>query len=286
MARAPRRHRGRRSGIGRAGQADCSGQPQQNYIPPPPSRMPNWQSLTTTKLRWIAAQNGIGAGQTGITQSRTIGVAFETWVLKTMGQLPRWSTLIFSPARQKANTSNGKLGLPASVIPEFVGDQTGTTVSIPSMSVKTVYFDQSLFFEVKAVTGPLTLGTSQYQILGLLDIARIAGTNAPTQMHPPPAVFFTTTGNTTVSPDVVAKGTDWGVAVWQQQVLYDANSANPNNPNLSLGDEVCLNPGLYAGWAASWIAPGPFPSTPLTWPTDQEQASVVVGGDPDPAEVD
>jgi hypothetical protein len=99
-------------------------------------------------------------------------------------------------------------------------------------------------------------------------------------------VFFTTTGNTTVSPGVVTMATGWNVAVWQQQVLYDANSANPNNPNLELGDQVCLNPDLYAGWVASWPAPGPFPSNPLTWPTDQEQASVVVGGDPDPAEVD
>ena len=152
------------------------------------------------------------------------------------------------------------------------------------------FFPYSKFYEVKAVTGALTLGTSQYQILGLLDVAQIAAakaaTQAPMQMRPPPAVFFTTTGNTTVSPGVVTKGTAWSVAVWQQQVLYDANSANPNNPNLSLGDEVCLNPGLYTGWAASWIAPGPFPSNPLTWPTDQEQASVVVGGDPDPAEVD
>ena len=276
VARTPR-HRGRRS-------ADC--QPQQNYVPPPPSRMPNWQPLTTTKLRSIAIANNINgcAGQTGITQSRTIGVTFETWVLKTMGQLPRWTKLIPSPERQAANTNNGKGGLPASVIPEFVANQVGVTLGF--MSMKTVYFDQSVFFEVKAVTGALTLGTSQYQILGLLDVARSYPPVVPPQPCPPPAVFFTTTGNTTVSPSVVAKAIEWKVGVWQQQVLYDANSANPNNPNLSLGDQVCLNPNLYAGWVASWLAPGPFPTNPLTWPTDQEQASVVVTGDPDPAAVD
>jgi hypothetical protein len=75
------------------------------------------------------------------------------------------------------------------------------------------------------------------------------------------------------------------VAVWQQKVLYDANSATPNDPALSLGDEECLNPNLYGGWNFSWIAPGPFPSHPLTWATPQDQASVVVPGDPDPAEV-
>ena len=250
--------------------------------------MPNWQPLTTTKLRWIANANNINgcAGQTGITQSRTIGVAFETWVLKTMGQLPRWTTPIPSAARKAANKNNG--GLPASVIPEFVDNQVGVTLGF--MSMKTVYFDQSVFFEVKAVTGALTPGTSNWQILGLLDVAQDAATKAaaqaPTQMLPPPAVYFTTTANTTVSPGVVAQGTKWKVGVWQRKALYDANSANPNDPDLSLGDQVCLNPNLYAGWVASWIAPGPFPSNPLTWPTDQDQASVVVQGDPDPAEVD
>jgi hypothetical protein len=169
-----------------------------------------------------------------------------------------------------------------------VDNQVGVTLGF--MSMKTVYFDQSVFFEVKAVTGALTLGTSQYQILGLLNVAQIAATKAaakgPVQMRPPPVVFFTTTGNTTVSPGVMTQAIAWGVGVWQQRVLYDANSANPNNPNLALGDNVCLNPNLYVGWVATWIAPGPFPSNPLTWPTDQEQASVVVPGDPDPAEVD
>jgi hypothetical protein len=43
---------------------------------------------------------------------------------------------------------------------------------------------------------------------------------------------------------------------------------------------------LYAGWVASWLAPGPWPSHPLTWATVQEQNDVIVPGDPDPAEVD
>jgi hypothetical protein len=170
------------------------------------------------------------------------------------------------------------------VIPEFVGDQTGTQISIPSMGMSTVYFNQSVFFEVKAVASPLSESTSKWQILGLLDVARSFPT-VPTQPHPPPAVYFTTTDNTAVSPGVVTKATGWTVAVWQRTVLYDANSANPNNPDLSLGPEKCLNPTLYAGWMASWIVPGPFPSHPLTWATLEEQASVVVPGDPDPAEV-
>jgi hypothetical protein len=278
-----RRHHNR-GGLGTAVSADCTGtgQPQQNYVPPPPSRMLNWQPLTTTKLRWIATTNNINgcAGQTGITQSRTIGVAFEAWVLKTMGQLPRWTKSIPSTARKAANN-----GLPASVIPEFVGNQTGETFTIPTMVSTTVYYPQSVFFEVKAVTGALTPGTSQWQVLGLLDAVTTFPPVVPSKPLPT-AVYFTTTGNTTVSPGVLTTATGWGVAVWQRKVLYDANSANPNDPNLALDDEVCLNPGVYTGWMKYWITVGPFPSNPLTWATVQDQAAAVAPGDPDPAEVD
>jgi hypothetical protein len=42
--------------------------------PPCPTKPPALMPLTTTQLRAIAAANNIGAGQTGITQSRTIGL--------------------------------------------------------------------------------------------------------------------------------------------------------------------------------------------------------------------
>ena len=96
----------------------------------PASLLPDWQPLTTTKLRWIAAQTNIGGSnsQTGIQQSRTIGLAFENWVLTSIGLYPAPPGLgrnyksFFSPVRKKANNN----GLPASVIPEFVADQTTT----------------------------------------------------------------------------------------------------------------------------------------------------------------
>jgi hypothetical protein len=279
----PQRAGGRRGRLGTARQADC---PAPMNVPPPPAPAPPQPLLVpldTQKLRSIAIQNNIKgcAGQTGVTQNRTIGVAFETWVLKTMGQLNRWTKLIPSQARKKQTG-----GLPASVIPEFVADQDGTTFMVPSMSMTTVYFPQSVFYEVKAVTGALTLGTSKWQILGLLDVAQIAGANAPPQMHPPPAVYFTTTGNTVVSSGVLTKATAWGVGVWQRKVYYDVHSANQNDPDLYLGAEECLTLDLYAAWTNYWISPAPRPHNPLTWATAEEQASVVVPGDPDPAEVD
>ena len=139
-------------------------------------------------------------------------------------------------------------------------------------------FPSSLFFEVKAVTNPLTLGTSQYQILGLIDGVNTWPT-VPAAPHAPPAVFFTTTSNTTVTQPVVDKATVWKVAVWQAKVFYDANSANPANPTLSIQDVDCLNPSVYPP-VHYQIWPSPGAQNPLTWATDAEQD--VVGAVPDP----
>jgi hypothetical protein len=174
--------------------------------------------------------------------------------------------MLFMSKERQNNTG----GLPASVIPELVGDQP--------------MFPQSIFYEVKAVTGNLTLGTSNWQILGLLDVANTFPT-MDAGPHPPPVVYFITTSNTIVSPAVMAQGTApmWNVAVWQQSVLYDANGGS--NPNLTLGAANCLSPpSLCMASALTLPHPGPPVST-LTAPTTPSSA-LIVPGDPDPAEVD
>jgi hypothetical protein len=73
----------------------------------------------------------------------------------------------------------------------------------------------------------------------------------------------------------------WGVAVWQQQVLYDANDANPVNPHLKLDSAKCLSPPTLCGQNP---LPAGTPSTlgsPSTPP-----ASLIVPNDPDPPTVD
>jgi hypothetical protein len=282
-----RRHH-HREDIGTAVSADCMEPATPVNVPPPPPPpappTPNWVGLDTQTLKQIAIQNKINNcdQQTGIAQNRTIGLAFETWVLKTKGQLPRWKTLIKSQARA---TKTG--GLPNSVIPEFVDKQIAFKLSAP-YNLTWDYFLNSLFFEVKAVNGTLVPSTSQWQILGLLNVATTFPT-VPSGPHAPPAVIFTTTSNTSVSttgttsvPGVVAQATAWGVAVWQEKVYYDANSATPNNPNLHLGEAVCLNPALYPTLSTYVLYPGlPWQDNPLTWTTVQEQNSVDVPNDPD-----
>jgi hypothetical protein len=181
--------------------------------------------------------------------------------------------------REQRNTSNGNGGLPGSVIPEKVLNQTTFTFSLGTLTLTWVTFPLSAFVEVKAVNGTLTPGTSQYQILGLLDGVNTWPT-VPAGMHAPPAVFFITTANTIVSPDVVDQGTTWVVGVWQQIVKYNANSANMTNPDLSLGDPQCLNPSVYPKvHYQMWPSSGA--QNPLTWATNQEQD--LVGAVPEPA---
>jgi hypothetical protein len=268
--------------------ADCADPALPVNVPPPPSMVPSWQPLTTTKLRSIAIASNVNgcASQTGITQNRTIGLAFENWALTTIGLYPkppgfgRNTASFMSQARQKANNN----GLPASVIPEFVGDQSTTQVDILAWKIKTVTFPQSAFFEVKAVTAPITLATSKSQILGLLDVA-ITKTTPPAGPHPPPLVLFITTGGTTVAPDVVAQGIAWKVAVWQQTASYNANSANANDPDLRLEKATCLTPSLYGSLSSYQVNPGATSVSVLTSPTT-DPMDLVVPSDPDPAEVD
>jgi hypothetical protein len=281
-----RRHH-HREDIGTAVSADCMDPATPVNVPPPPppaAPPPNWVGLDTGKLRSLAIQNKVNDcdQETGIAQNRLIGLAFETWVLKTKGQLPRWRMLIDSQARAIKTK-----GLPKSVIPEFVDNQIAFKLSAP-FNLTWDYFPNSLFFEVKAVNGTLVPSTSKWQILGLLNVATTFPT-VPSGPHAPPAVIFTTTSNTTVStdgttsvPGVVAQATTWGVAVWQEIVYYDANSATPNNPNLHLGKAVCLNSTVYTTLSSYVLYPGlPWQDHPLTWTTVQEQNSVDVPGDPD-----
>jgi hypothetical protein len=239
----------------------------------PPQKGPALIGLTTTRLRQIATLNNINgcASQTGITQSRTIGLAFENWVLVTMGQIPRNTKSFTSPLRQQKNMASS--GLPGSVIPEYVGNLNDW---FPAQGWS---FTQSMLFEVKAVTGVLSLSTSRWQILGLIDVA--SGSLADAGTHPPPALVFTTTGNTNLGLDMLKEATMLGVAIWQQIVMEDTNT-NPNNPDLYIDQVLPANQDVYNG-----TVPLPmhlvWKHSPLTSPTSPPMP---VPGDPDPPEVD
>lgn len=248
----------------------------------PPALMP----LTTDKLRAIAMAQGIGAGTMGIQFNRAVGLAFENWVLTTMGQNnPRNTMPFMSPLRQQQTG-----GLPGSVIPEYVAPLALWWGGQPWPA-----FQGSLFFEMKAVTGALTQSTSKYQLLGLIDVASrspAGAANQPTPPatacvsttqpnHPPPALVFTTTGNTNLDLTMLQKATQLCVAIWQQIVMYDANT-DPNNPDLYLDQALPANQAVYGAAVPLPMHPA-WPHSPLTSPTSPPMP---VPGDPDPPEVD
>jgi hypothetical protein len=150
-----------------------------------------------------------------------------------------------TPLNSPERKAKNNGGLPASVIPDFV-----SALTLFSTDTGFTAFPLSEFWEIKAVTGALTPSTNQYQILGLLN---------------------------------VAQATQWGVAVWQETVAYDATDPNDPNPDLCIMEVGPMNQNVYPPGGL----PLPFQingacsklSSPTTTP-------VVVPGNPDPPEVD
>ena len=244
---------------------------------------PNLSPFTTTRLRQVAAANGIGVGQTGITQSRTIGLAFETWVLTTLGVVPnppgpgRNTTLFPSPQRAGANKTKG--GLPASVIPEYV------TVPVPlRLGTRVLRHPLSSLFEVKAVTGVITLGTSQWQILGLIDVTSQSPAGTPDLPSAPrPELVFTTTGNTAISPAVACEATPFGVAIWQQHGVRGPHHAGRPEPGSLHRRTHLAEPERLRRRPFPWRSGRPRRAQQVDAPTTQ---LTPIPGDPDPPEVD
>jgi hypothetical protein len=164
-------------------------------------------------------------------------------------------------------------GLPGSVIPDAVAP-----LSLVVLGGEDELYPASLFYEVKAVTGALTLSTSQNQILGFIDVLATSAAAVSTMpSRPPPELVFTTTANTAIGPSMVTYANGRGVAIWQQKVYYDANSSK-QNPDLYIQTAQCVNPTIYPTpivWART------YPHSPLTSPTTP-LTDLIVPNDPDP----
>jgi hypothetical protein len=275
VARAPHHHRGRRGGIGSVRQAQCPGMAAWTFPPAPPlPPLPTGAvPLSTTRLRVICNQPGIGQGLTGIQFNNACGLQFEKWVLWTLQQ-PKNTTRIKSLER----ASNA--GAPGVVIPDYVTDLQ--ILGVPSMEPATI--GDSSFGEVKAVTGNLTLGYSRWQILGLIDVARLSPATTTRRWfpQPQPQLLFITTGNTGIPGPTIQKATLWNVLMFQQMVYEVPAMPNDPNPDLCLGAVQPLN-----GWIA---VPGfvlyQVPTTCSTLPSPPSDWVKPIKNDPDPPTVD
>jgi hypothetical protein len=227
----------------------------------------NHVPLTTLRLRAIASAQGIGVGLTGIAFNRAVGLAFEHWILYSL-EIPRNTRSFLSSARAAATG-----GLPASLIPEAVRP----IVWVQWGFVPTTFPD-SLFCEVKAVRGVMTLSHSRHQLRGLIDVAARSPVAMASSPHRP-IVAFVTTGDTTIGTDVIAEATRQGVAIWRACVLEDLTATNPS---LSIGSFTPLNPSVYPPGTLVLPRLKLHRTGPLTSPLS---SPVIVPMDPDPTEV-
>ena len=193
-----------------------------------------------------------------------------------MLQMPQNTTPIDSPQR-KAKTG----GLPAAVIPDYWTDLKVAVQDSPMV----VDIPRSFFGEVKAVAGNLTPSYSQYQILGLLDVAQRSPAGSSTlPKHPPPELVFTTTGNTNISALTLGQANLWGVAIWQQIVYEVPAVPDDPNPDLCIDRAEPLNDGVYPpNLTIATYRVNPTCTKLKSAPPNWVQS---IQGDPDPPEVD
>jgi len=228
--------------------------------------------LDTIQLRAIARSAGIGAGLTGIQFNRAVGRAFQDFAIQSFGQVENFM-LFPSPDRAAATG-----GLPASVMPDVVRPVMKYEYKwgfIPWITP----LPNSSFWEVKAVRGTLSLSSSNYQMLGMVDAAARSPAGVATGPHRPlPVLSFITTADTVISPGVLAEATKRGVIVYQS-IAY-VIPGGPTGSQIGFGPFLPLNPEVYGGRAL--VGPGPGAGARPFGPGGGLPANPL---DPDPAEV-
>jgi hypothetical protein len=140
----------------------------------------------------------------------------------------------------------------------------------------------SVFVEVKAIRGALTLSHSSHQITGFIDIAA----NSPAALmpgpeRPTPAIVFMTAGSTVIASTVLEAATQQRVAIWQT-LVFELSGSTTANPRFGFGPVVPLNPEVYG---PSWPQPIPPGPTNIPFPLPPAFRPPPAFDDPDPPEV-
>jgi hypothetical protein len=172
---------------------------------------PSPRLLTTTRLRELAAERGIGVGAVGVQKNQAIGLAFQGTVIWSLYQREDSNGFfLHSPARETAT-----LGAVSNVVPDYLGPyiDTGSHPGAP------IFVDSSLT-EVKAVAGVMRLPYSRYQIIGLVDAAKISALGVTNTTWP--LLEFITTADTSLGLDVIERATFDHVEIRQRLVLEHA----------------------------------------------------------------
>jgi hypothetical protein len=175
-----------------------------------------------------------------------VGRAFQRWALAAFPgrSLPENTQTLRSELRERLTRL--RVGGPIlGVRPDAIGGAvTLAWAGFPAMTVapREVHARGSVFVEVKAIRGALTMSHSVHQISGLIDVA--ANSIAARMMdldRPTPAVIFITTQDTSISPSLLTEATGRGVAIWQA-VVFELRGSTTNQPRFGVGPVVPRNP--------------------------------------------
>lgn len=149
------------------------------------------QPMTTNILRKMAREYRFQG--TGVQFNRDVGKAFESIGLASQG-FSSENTKPFKSMERLENT-----GTSSTVIPDGVRDVTENITQLFPPGIKSITYQKSSFFEVKAVNGIIRLSSSNYQIQGELDAVK----NSAAGMEGRGTMTFVTTANTFIGNDVV-----------------------------------------------------------------------------------
>jgi hypothetical protein len=185
---------------------------------------PTPRLLTTTRLREMAAERGIGAGRSGVLLNQAIGLEFQGVAIWSLYQSNSNTLTKYSPVRDETTFSAVK-----SVIPDYIGPWRQGNVG--------PLYPDSVFSEVKAVGGLIRLPYSRQQIRGLIDAVRVWSPLALTTIHWP-MVEFITTADTVIGLDVIQEANARRVELRQRMVWELAGGFLQVTPGRSLNGTI------------------------------------------------
>lgn len=169
---------------------------------------------TTQLLRQMGKDKGWDVGVSTLEFNRRVGQAFQEATYKLYRsklnplQLPR---VTYQPQNNVSLWRKAYVGNSGKVVPDWTFDI--------SYGLTSLTLPQHMFYDAKAVNGPLYLSSSKHQIGGYLDVlSRKRVNNAP-----PPVLVFVTPVNTIISPSILATAISKGVQIRQAFVIVINN---------------------------------------------------------------
>jgi len=136
---------------------------------------------------------------------------------------------------------NRRMGRPILLNPDRVITNTvqrrHQPVGVPPVIQSLTLLD-SVFIDVKAWNGRVSLSREDYQALGFID----ALANSPAaRQGVPPMLIYVTTSNTIIGRSVLREATRRGVLLYQAYVFEDPAATAAGQPNLNIGMPIPLN---------------------------------------------